>query len=367
MVRVSIHDFMNLRGVEFEVEGLTLLRGASGSGKSSVLRCLQGLFTNRFRSGCVRWGCSCFTVDVTFSDGLHLGGRKGVSGGVSYLYNGVSFEKVGRTVPGEILSALNLGSYGSSPASLHFWNQFGTPWLLGSSCGVDALGFGEAVRLCDTAEKSLGDDLKDIRSRSRGVSQILSAQKALLLDVDRLLTQGSMLEGRVRCAQDALAACQRRVSWLCRLQEHYHQQQAVRGFISTLSMVQSCMDSLVASESRIQALSALRATSLQARLISGQVSVLGRMYAAIPHVLSLYNRVMLLQSLRSSSTTFTVLQRYISCHLSLEAAVSAELRRVEVLTELTRLLYSLSEVRDRISVLTPLTIDSVCPLCGHKL
>ena len=367
MVRVSIHDFMNLRGVEFDVEGLTLLRGASGSGKSSVLRCLQGLFTNRFRSGCVRWGCSCFTVDVTFSDGLRLGGRKGMSGGVSYLYNGVSFEKVGRAVPAEIQSALNLGSYGSSPASLHFWNQFGTPWLLGSSCGVDALGFGEAVRLCDTAGKSLGDDLKDIRSRSRGVTQILSAQKALLLDVDRLLSQGSVLEGRVRCAQDALAACQRRQTGLGQLQERCRQLQAMRGFISALSAVQSRMDSLVASESRIQALFALRTASLQTRLISGQVSVLGRMYAAIPHVLSLYNRVMLLQSLRSSLTMFTVLEGYISSHLSLEATLLAELRRVEVLAELTRLLHSLSEVRDRISVLTPLTVDSVCPLCGHKL
>lgn len=367
MVRVSIHDFMNLQSAEFTVEGLTLLRGASGSGKSSVLRCLQGLFTNRFRAGCVRWGCTHFTVEVEFPQGVSLSGRKSSSGGVSYLYNGVRFEKVGRSVPEEILQALNLGSYGSSPASLHFWNQFGTPWLLGSSCGMETLGFGEGVRLCDTAEKSLGSDLKDIRSRSRGVSQILSAQKTRLLDVDRLLSQGSFLEGRVQQAQDALATSQRRLAWLSRLQEHYRQLQATRGFISALSRAQSCMGLLAVSESRIQAFSALRGVSVQARLVSGRVLILSRVDAAIPQLLSHHSRVVMLQSLRSSSASFGVLQKYISSHLSLVASLSAELRRGEVLAELTRLLHSLSEVRDRISVLTPLTIDSVCPLCGHKL
>lgn len=367
MVRVSIHDFMNLQSAEFTVEGLTLLRGASGSGKSSVLRCLQGLFTNRFRAGCVRWGCTHFTVEVEFPQGVSLSGRKSSSGGVSYLYNGVRFEKVGRSVPEEILQALNLGSYGSSPASLHFWNQFGTPWLLGSSCGMETLGFGEGVRLCDTAEKSLGSALKDIRSRSRGVSQILSSQKARLLDVDRLLSQGSILEGRVQQAQEALAASQRRLAWLSRLKEHRRQLQVIQGFICVLYKVQLSIGALSESESHIRALSTLQGTSDQLSLVAGWVGVLGRVEAQIPRLLSLHSRVVMLQSLHTSSVSFTVLQKYISAHLSLEVLLSAEICRGEVLSEIARLLHSLSEVRDRISVLTPLTIDSVCPLCGHEL
>lgn len=367
MFTVTIHDFMNLRDVEFSVAGLTLLRGASGSGKSSVLRCMQGLVTNRYRSGCVRWGTPQFSTTLSFCDGVTLSGVKGSAGGLVYHYNGVRFEKVGRSVPEEIQRGLNLGAHGSVPASLHFWNQFGTPWLLGSSCGMEALGFGDGIRLCDSAEKSLGSELKDIRSRSRGVSQILSSQKARLLDVDRLLSQGSLLEGRVQQAQEALAASQRRLAWLGRLKEHYRQLQVIQGFISVLSKVQLSIGVLTESESRIRAYSALHGTSNQLSFVAGWVRLLSRAEVQIPRLLTLHSRVVMLQSLHASSVSFTVLQKYISAHLSLEVLLSAEIRRGEVLSEIARLLHSLSEVRDRISVLIPLTLDSVCPLCGHKL
>ena len=78
MVDLIVKDYLACRDVRIGVRGLTVVRGESYSGKSSMFRGLVSAFTNRWSSRCVRWGCSCSIVSVSALMVLFFGLSRGI-------------------------------------------------------------------------------------------------------------------------------------------------------------------------------------------------------------------------------------------------------------------------------------------------
>src|SRR6187401_3651056 len=103
-MKISIRNFQSLGKVDLDVEGLTVLVGASHRGKSALIRAVEGALFNKPGNYFVRNGTK--EADVTLSSvpdatgGTHwVHWVKGISGGAKYWVDNEPYSKVGTSTP----------------------------------------------------------------------------------------------------------------------------------------------------------------------------------------------------------------------------------------------------------------------------
>lgn len=392
MVDLIVKDYLACRDVRIGVRGLTVVRGESYSGKSSMFRGLVSAFTNRWSSRCVRWGCSCSSVSVRFSvDGPVLRVVKGNKVGARYELDGVVYDKTGRDVPGCVSSFLGFGCLdsGSDSVSLSFWPQFRSPLLLsysqsrvreflGSGRGLDDLGLCvdglrrrvselqgglrtldgfvdgdrvvlEGFRGCLSSGSELFVFVSDRLSSLSGVSDRLSSASELL----RLVRRRAFLSGIVYgyrtylSSLDGLSSVCRRFSSVSYLLGVVSDRSSLLSYVTRCRVVLSGYDSFLFDlgpdgsygvlMGRLSSMSSLRDCLLSRSSLSASVS-------RLRHGLSFYG----------------------SCS-SVCSSLSLTTSRSGVLSDLVCLLRTRDDLTSRIESLRRLSSSDVCPLCGGPL
>lgn len=257
MVDFVVRDYLAVKEAKVRVSGLTVVRGESYSGKSSLFRAIEAAMTNRFASGCVRWDAPACSVSIRF-DGVDpvLKVVKTEKGGAVYELGSERYEKVRRDVPLEVQEFLGCDYLraGSDTLSLNFWEQFSKPllWCFSQAKISEMLGNGAALR-------EWSDTNKKLTSRR---SELKGAEGVLRHQVDTCASQlssWSLLEESGRALYQEVGATvssyKSGVAQLDRLK-------LLRRWVLDLSSVQeglSCYDAL---------LRGLDSVSVEARLLA---------------------------------------------------------------------------------------------------
>lgn len=216
MIDIVVRDYLAAEEVKLRIDGLTVLRGESYSGKSSTFRAIQAAVQNRFPVGCVRWGATSCSVALRFDGSSEiLKVSKSEKGGAVYELGSVKFEKTRREVPQEVVSFLNLGSLvsGADRLSLSFWEQFSRPLLraFSQSKVSDLLGGGQSLKDWGEANKALisrrgelkGEESVLITHCAKAQEEV-AAWEALLAEAAPLVSLVKDLDVRITTSAETL-------------------------------------------------------------------------------------------------------------------------------------------------------------------
>lgn len=141
-MEVIIENFLAIRKAKIKVEGLTVLKGASSSGKSSIIRAISESVTNRFLTNRVRYGCqeACIKFRMGGSNSPVLVIVKKNQGSPDIVLKHPDgrvqqFSKIARTVPKEVEEFFGFGQVqvSNEKVSLSVFPQHQAPFLLSFS------------------------------------------------------------------------------------------------------------------------------------------------------------------------------------------------------------------------------------------
>lgn len=392
MVDLIVKDYLACRDVRIGVRGLTVVRGESYSGKSSMFRGLVSAFTNRWSSRCVRWGCSCSSVSVRFSvDGPVLRVVKGNRVGARYELDGVVYDKTGRDVPGCVSSFLGFGCLdsGSDSVSLSFWPQFRSPLLLSYSQSRvrEFLGSGRGLDDLGLCVDGLRRRSSEVNGGLRALDGLIDGERVVLEGFRGLLSSGSSLCSFVSDRLSSLSAVSDRLSSLSELLWLVRRRLSLSGIVCGYRTYLSSLDSLSSVCRRFSSVSYLlgvvsdRSSLLsyvtRCRVVlSGYDSFLfdlgpdgsyGVLLGRLSSMSSLRDCLLSCSSLLASVSRLRYgLSFYNSCSYVC-SSLALTTSRSGFLSDLVCLLRTRDDLTSRIESLRRLSSSDVCPLCGGPL
>lgn len=410
MVDFVVRDYLAAREVKIRVDGLTVLRGESYSGKSSTFRAIQSACMNRFASGTVRWGASQSEVAIRFDGGDILKVVKTNTGGATYELGGVKYDKTRREVPTEVESFLNLGtlSSGADKLSLTFWEQFSRPLLRSFSQAKvsEMLGSGTALRDWGVCWKELSSRRSELRGEEKMVRSYLDDARAEAVRYEQLFEDGKPLYDKLQELSVSLAGYVARVDYLKSLRHYQRLMVAVGALLIKRKAEASSLLQLSSALQRLDRLRQLGQLLSQGVVLADRVACCLSLSRIMVTSLDYANRINFAHTGKRQLLQLGELQREQYMYGVRRSCVQEELGlldarlRLHRLQELRRCLYRLDYVRslfdgttgcvgllDHIYALQALKQckldltgfmvrrdhikhhlrDGVCPMCGSAL
>ena len=199
MLLLKVENYRSIKDAKVTVNGLTILKGESNAGKSSFIKAYFASVTNRFTTGCVRFGEKEANIYVKYGDcdeKLKVTRREGSSpltmkfGTKEKGYE--TFEKLGTDIP-EILQKFHNFSTiksGSDKFFLNFTTQYSPPLLMRFSTKrvVEILSYSKTLNQAQKVQKHLSDKNSELKVQFKSFDTILSEQK------DKIHKIGSFLD-----------------------------------------------------------------------------------------------------------------------------------------------------------------------------
>ena len=199
MLLLKVENYRSIKDAKVTVNGLTILKGESNAGKSSFIKAYFASVTNRFTTGCVRFGEKEANIYVKYGDcdeKLKVTRREGSSpltmkfGTKEKGYE--TFEKLGTDIP-EILQKFHNFSTiksGSDKFFLNFTTQYSPPLLMRFSTKrvVEILSYSKTLNQAQKVQKYLSDKNSELKVQFKSFDTILSEQK------DKIHKIGSFLD-----------------------------------------------------------------------------------------------------------------------------------------------------------------------------
>lgn len=192
-VIVRVENFQSIESAEVLVDGFTAITGQNNSGKTALMRAIQGVFSNPPADNLVRHGADKLSVSLTFSDGQTVVWEKGPKVKPTYTVNGKVIYP-GRGVPDEVLA---LGVQPIIAGGVPIWPQIapqfsGQIFLLdqpGSTVAevvadVEHVGkYTAALRLAESDKRQAASDLRlrveDVRVEEQRLSAFVGLDDAV--------------------------------------------------------------------------------------------------------------------------------------------------------------------------------------------
>ncbi len=180
---IRVNNFQSLRKVELPLGRLTVIIGASSSGKTALIRALKILTSNSRGSTFVSHGQKVASVSARTDTGI-VTIERGDGHGVYRLVTGqadeMTFTKLGGDVPEQVSAALGVKPF-IDGASLNFANQFDRPYLLTETGSVVAATLGALTNVSVL--------FAAVREANRRRLALQAQLKVRRQDLDRLITQ----------------------------------------------------------------------------------------------------------------------------------------------------------------------------------
>lgn len=207
MILFTVNNFQSIKKAEIKVKGFTVIYGTNNSGKSALMRAVQGMFKNTQGTYFVRHGTQKTTIDADFGDGQSLDWSKGDKIKPTYTINGGKPIYPGRAVPDEVCA---LGVHPITAGGREVWPQiamqFDPLFLLDQPGSVmaEAVADVERVGKLNAAQKKAESDKRSadqtLRVR-RGDEERLTEELELYTELDGLLDFVAKLDKRAQQAE----------------------------------------------------------------------------------------------------------------------------------------------------------------------
>lgn len=266
-MKVQVKDYQAVKKATINIQGLTILRGASNAGKSSFVRAFLAAANNRFKSGVVRHGEDFAEIKIqTEPDQPILIVRRKATGASPIMKLGDRvFNKLNRELPIEVTNYLNFGSINVSNSekyNLNFFTQFQPPLLFGFSQKkvMDVLSASKAVDQLNALRKELDISRTELRGK-------ISATDANLSKIKEDL---SVVRNQLQSFPD-LTELQSRSDELIKLNLLWGKLQSLSGLIDSYVDVSNRVESLEVLISKIQNLEDLRSSYLNLSKLSNSL------------------------------------------------------------------------------------------------
>nr|DAW10906.1 MAG TPA: Rad50 ABC-ATPase, Mre11, DNA double-strand break [Caudoviricetes sp.] len=199
MLLLKVENYRSIKDAKVTVNGLTILKGESNAGKSSFIKAYFASVTNRFTTGCVRFGEKEANIYVKYGDcdeKLKVTRREGSSpltmkfGTKEKGYE--TFEKLGTDIPEVLQKFHNFSTIksGSDKFFLNFTTQYSPPLLMRFSTKrvVEILSYSKTLNQAQKVQKYLSDKNSELKVQFKSFDTILSEQK------DKIHKVGSFLD-----------------------------------------------------------------------------------------------------------------------------------------------------------------------------
>ena len=234
LTKLSIRHYQSLAEVDLDLAPLTVVVGASSSGKSALIRAIRTLASNTRGSGYVTRGAKRSVITASFDDGLQVELRRGGKTGDGYTLaapdaDSIKFTKIGTSVPEQVSAALAI----APGAELNVAAQFDRPFLL------DATGSSVARALGDLTNVAvLYSAAREANRRRLAHSGELTTRRRDLVAVDEQLAAMEGLDAELQ-RQQALEDEWHSVAELAGRRDRLQQ------LISAIDQSQQALDALV--------------------------------------------------------------------------------------------------------------------------
>ena len=190
-IRVKNYGIVKEADIEF-LSGLNVIRGESGSGKSTVIRGIEGAIFNTSGDAVITQGESCATIEIEYNDHrLKRTRNTKTSFKTAYEIDGDRLQKVGQTPVQKVLDAFGIKEIKAGGTSLrpNFLPQFAKPFLIDESPSkiFEFLTVTQnAVNLKDV-ESAISDDLKELQTQRKIKEETVNSLKKMILTSSQIL------------------------------------------------------------------------------------------------------------------------------------------------------------------------------------
>lgn len=192
-MRIKVNNYGIVRDADIEfLSGLNVIRGESGSGKSTVIRGIEGAIFNTSGDAVITQGESCATIEIEYSGHkLKRTRNTKTSFKTAYEVDGDRLQKVGQTPVQKVLDAFGIKEIKAGGASLrpNFLPQFAKPFLIDESPSkiFEFLTVTQnAVNLKDV-ESAISDDLKELQTQRKIKEETVNSLKKMILTSSQIL------------------------------------------------------------------------------------------------------------------------------------------------------------------------------------
>jgi DNA repair exonuclease SbcCD ATPase subunit len=205
---IRAKNFQSLKDVDLELGKLTVIVGASSSGKSALTRAMKAVTSNALDSDNITKGSKSSSVSLRTGEATVTIERSGGSSVYKVAKDGSQeqvFTKLNRSVPAEVTEALGIQPSTQEVASINFAGQFDTPYLLKEGASSVARVLGELTNV-----STIFSAVREASKRAKNASALVNLRKK---DRDKLIAQISEYAGvakqaeLVTSAEETLAEC----------------------------------------------------------------------------------------------------------------------------------------------------------------
>lgn len=236
-MRVSVKNYGIVRKADIEfLSGLNVIRGESGSGKSTVIRGIEGAIFNTSGDSVITQGECAAEIKIGYKDHELKRIRNSKSAfKTMYTVDGDTIQKVGQTPVQKVLDTFGIKEIKAGGVSLrpNFLPQFAKPFLIDESPSkiFEFLTVTQnAVNLKDV-ESAITDDLKELQVQRKSKEDTVNSLKKMILTSSQILEH----EKEISALNESLNKFNRKEERITRLDELLNKIKSKQNTVDTMS------------------------------------------------------------------------------------------------------------------------------------
>ena len=193
-MRIIVNNQGKVKEADIEfISGLNVIRGESGSGKSTVLRGIEGVVFNSGGDEIITQGDSESSFTLEYNN--HIITRKRKIGKTSYNIDGEILSTVGRLPVPDVLKAFGFKEIKSDKSFIrpNFLSQFSYPFLVNESSSkiFEYLTITSKAVNLNSVEDAITTDINELKQSKKSKEEVLTTLKQMILFLSFIKPIGS--------------------------------------------------------------------------------------------------------------------------------------------------------------------------------